>query len=62
MGKHDVNHQHLIALFVLGLVLFNYPLLSLFNVPGTVLGIPVLYLYVFAAWGAVIGLLAWIIE
>jgi hypothetical protein len=52
----------MIALFLLACALFNYPLLSVFNVPTTVLGIPVLYAYVFVAWATVIALLAWIME
>ena len=44
--------QRFIALCMLGLVLFNFPVLALFNVAGTVLGMPVLYAYLFAAWAA----------
>jgi hypothetical protein len=62
MDKRGAVNQRLVALFILGCVLFNYPLLSLFNVPTTLFGIPVLYVYVFAAWAALIGLLAWIME
>jgi hypothetical protein len=43
---------------MLGLVLFNYPVLALFNVPGTLLGVPVLYAYLFIAWAALIALMA----
>jgi hypothetical protein len=43
---------------MLGMVLFNYPILALFNVPGTILGVPALYAYLFAAWAALIGLMA----
>jgi hypothetical protein len=44
------------------MLLFNYPILALFNVPGTLFGVPVLYAYLFAAWAALIGLLAFIAE
>lgn len=50
--------QRLAALFLLGCLLFNYPLLQLFARDGTVLGIPLLYCYVFGAWAALIGLMA----
>jgi hypothetical protein len=43
-------------------VLFNYPILSLFNQAGSLFGIPLLYVYIFAAWAGVIGLVAWIVE
>ena len=62
MGEFDVRGQRLAALCLLGLLLFNYPLLAVFNVPGTLLGIPVLYVYFFLAWGGLIALMALVIE
>ena len=59
--KQGLKNSNLVALFVLGCLLFNYPLLSLFNQASTAFGIPVLYAYLFAAWGILIGLLALII-
>ena len=54
--------QRLVALSVLGWLLFNYPLLALFNHAAAVFGIPLLYAYLFAAWALFIGLLAFIVE
>ena len=54
--------QRLVALFLLGCLLFNYPLLSLFAGDVRVWGIPLIYFYVFAAWMAIIALMALIIE
>lgn len=54
--------ERLVALALLGLLLFNYPLLSLFSGGGQVLGIPVLYAYLFAAWATVIALVALIVR
>lgn len=62
MNKPNIKSQRLAALFVLGCLLFNYPLLALFNRTTTLGGIPVLYLYVFAAWALLIALLAWVVE
>ena len=62
MEEFDVRGQRLAALCLLGLVLFGYPVLSVFNVQATVAGIPVLYAYFFVAWGALIGLMALVIE
>ena len=62
MEEFDVRGQRLAALCLLGLVLFGYPVLSVFNVHATVAGIPVLYAYFFVAWGALIGLMALVIE
>ncbi|MGH8751414.1 MAG: hypothetical protein ACREUV_06885 [Burkholderiales bacterium] len=50
------------ALFLLGCLLFNYPLLYLFNSSGRIFGIPLLYAYIFAAWALLIGLTAWVLE
>jgi hypothetical protein len=52
----------LIGIFLLGLALFNPPLLEAFNVPILVLGIPLLYLYLFAAWLGLIAILALSVE
>ena len=54
--------ERLVGLALLGLLLFNYPLLSLFSSEGSVLGIPVLYAYLFAAWTTVIALIALIVR
>jgi hypothetical protein len=42
------------GLFLLGCVLFNYPILTLFNQRVALFGIPLLYLYLFVVWTAVI--------
>jgi hypothetical protein len=62
MRRPGIDSQRLVALFALGCVLFNYPLLSLFNLPATLLGIPALYAYLFFAWAVVVALAAWILE
>ncbi|HEY8249157.1 MAG TPA: hypothetical protein VIG70_01020 [Burkholderiales bacterium] len=62
MEEFDVRGQRLAALCLLGLLLFSYPVLAVFNVQATVAGIPVLYAYFFVAWGALIGLVALVIE
>ena len=54
----ETKAQRFVALCMLGLVLFNFPILALFNVPGTLFGIPVLYAYLFFAWAALIALMA----
>ena len=55
-------YHGLAALFLLGCLLFNYPLLALFNRDIEVLGIPLLYAYVFGAWLALIVLMALAVE
>jgi hypothetical protein len=62
MYRSVVKNQRLVAVFLLGLLLFNYPLLALFNVAGTIFGVPVLYAYIFVAWAALIALMAIVAE
>jgi hypothetical protein len=47
---------------MLGCILFNFPILALFNVPESLFGVPVLYAYIFLAWALLIGLMAWVVE
>jgi len=62
MTKSSRKGPRLVALFLLGCLLFNYPMLALFNVRGTVLGIPLLYAYLFFAWALLITLVALVME
>jgi hypothetical protein len=58
----DRRGQRLAAVFVVGLLVFNYPLMSLASSDTTLLGIPVLYLYLFGSWALIVGTMALIIE
>lgn len=62
MAHRTLHAQRLIALFVLGCLLFSFPLLSLFNTGGHVLGVPVLYAYLFSVWVGFIVLVALVVE
>ncbi|MGQ0545086.1 MAG: hypothetical protein ACT4P3_07100 [Betaproteobacteria bacterium] len=62
MGEFEAKGQRLIGLCLLGFVLFNYPILALFNLPSTLLGIPVLYAWIFFAWAVLIAAMAWVVE
>ena len=62
MIRSIITGQRLVAVFLLGCVLFNYPLIALFNKPGEVFDIPLLYFYLFGAWALLIGLMALTIE
>lgn len=62
MSDFESKGQRFVALCMLGLLLFNYPILTLFNVSGTVFGVPVLYAYIFIAWAALIALMALLAE
>jgi hypothetical protein len=62
MMRPVVKNQRLGGLFLLGVLLFNYPLLALFSRATEVFGIPLLYVYIFGAWALFIGLLARVVE
>lgn len=52
------SDERLVALGAFGALLLSYPILSLFNVPRLVLGIPLLHAYLFAVWAGFIALTA----
>jgi hypothetical protein len=58
----ETRSQRFVALCMLGLLLFNYPILALFNVSGTFFGVPILYAYIFIAWAALIALMALVVD
>ena len=58
MNRLRRNGEWSVVLFVVALLAFNPPVLSIFSVPELIFGIPILYLYIFLAWAGVIVLLA----
>jgi len=48
------RNPRLVALAVLGFALFNYPLLAVFDAEVIVLGVPLIWLYLFTVWGGLI--------
>jgi hypothetical protein len=60
--KPGQRAARLVALCMLGWLLFNYPVLALFNRPGAIFGIPLLYAWIFGAWIVLIALMAWAVE
>ena len=62
MISETTRTKRLIGLFLLGYLLFNHPIISLFNLPLMVVGIPLLYAYIFAVWVLLIVLMALIVS
>jgi acetyl-CoA carboxylase carboxyltransferase component len=62
MSNLESKGQRFVALCMLGMLLFNFPILTLFNVPGALFGVPVLYAYLFIAWAALIASMAYLAE
>jgi len=57
----DMTSRRLAALFVIGVAALHPPLLVAFNRPASFFGIPVLPLYLFTAWGALV-VISWILS
>lgn len=62
MKKTGPSEARLVGVFLLGCLVFGFPLMALFNVPGRVFGVPVLFAYLFFAWALVIALVALLME
>lgn len=61
MGNEPIGDRS-IALFLLGLLAFSPILLSLFRSDALLSGFPLLYLYLFGAWAALIVLIAVVVR
>jgi hypothetical protein len=61
MLREARRRDRLVGLFALGLVLFSPPTLGLFA-GRTLFGWPLLFLYLFSAWGALIAMVALNVE
>lgn len=58
----EIGAQRLVALFVGGWLLLNFPLLGLWDVDATVLGVPLFPAALFILWGLLIAAVAWLME
>lgn len=54
----DRTPTRLVVLAVVAFALFNYPLLRIADAPVVVLGVPLVWLYVFVVWALLIALVA----
>jgi len=61
MRRSTLKRQRLVALFLVGLLLFFSPVVLLFDRPLAPFGIPLLYLFLFGAWASLIVISAWIL-
>jgi len=62
MSHKELSSEHLIALFILGVLLFMPPFLIIFDHSTLIAGIPALFLYLFVAWAVVITLMMLLVE
>ena len=58
----SLRSQRLLALFALGWLVLNVPLIALWDQPLRVAGIPLLPLALFGGWAGLIAFAAWVTE
>lgn len=60
MGPKKLKHTFLnrlslkeswVILFILGLIMLNYPFLDIFNKTSIIFGFPLTFIYIFGGWG-----------
>ncbi len=54
--------DRLLGLLIVGMMLLNFPLLSISSVSSYFCGIPVLYFYLFSVWFLIIGVTAFVLR
>ncbi len=57
-----LGRQRLVALFVAGWLLLNFPLLALWDRDATLFGLPLFPAALFMLWAGLIALVAWALE
>ena len=62
MQRKKLLSHRLVAAFLLGCVLFNYPVLAVFDRIGMLGGLPSTFVWLMSAWVLLIVLMAWIVE
>ena len=60
--RNQDRGKRLIAVFLLGTVLLNFPLLTVVEAGQGLFGLPPLFLYLFSVWAGLIVLLALLVE
>ncbi|MFQ5785273.1 MAG: hypothetical protein ACE5H8_10675 [Alphaproteobacteria bacterium] len=57
MNGSRVTADRIAALFLLGALAFNAPILMIFSGGPMIFGVPLLYVYLFGAWAVLIALM-----
>lgn len=60
--KHRLGRQRLLALFAAGTLLFNFPLLALWDRDATLFGLPLFPAALFLLWAGLIAAIGLITE
>lgn len=60
--RDSLHGARMVAVAALALLLFGFPVMALFDVDVRLLGVPLLWAYLFIAWGVVIAVVAWVVR
>jgi hypothetical protein len=58
----SLRSARMVAVAAMSLLLFGFPFMALFDVDVRVLGVPLLWTYLFVAWVVVIAVVAWVVR
>jgi hypothetical protein len=58
--SESLRSARMVAVAAAAFLLFGFPFLALFDVDVRVLGVPLLWAYLFVAWSLVIAVIAWV--
>jgi hypothetical protein len=58
----SLRSARMVAVAAAALLLFGFPFLALFDIDVRVLGVPLLWAYLFVAWSLVIAAIAWVVR
>ena len=58
----SLRSARMVAVAALALLLFGFPFMALFDVDVRVLGVPLLWAYLFVSWGVVVAVVAWVVR
>ena len=58
----SLRSARMVAVAALAVLLFGFPVMALFDVAVRVLGVPLLWAYLFIAWTVVIAIVAWVVR
>jgi len=62
MNRYRRKGERLAVVALAAALLWNYPLLSLFSTEQMLLGVPILYIYLFTVWLLFIAAIAFLIR
>jgi hypothetical protein len=55
----SLRSARMVAVAALAVLLFGFPFMAVFDLNVRVLGVPLLWTYLFVSWGVVIAIVAW---